>query len=252
MMLSMMLIACFQEAPEENPIEPEGSETNETSETSETSAEEPPPQLEAFTLLFEEDDGTLERASILSVEGSERDWELGIEGDLFDLHSPGMIDLSVLNGQDVTLTITYGEWEQDDRSILISDAEGPVYVGGTGAVELIQAHLGADLIAYGETVAEVVESTAYGTALLGYTMVDVQTDEGTLSVLPGELTPVLIDGQHWELIVHSAYMVLGEDSEVDCVTRVPVLSVEMIRTDAARQDTLERPDGFSKPEYGCG
>ena len=73
-----------------------------------------------------------------------------------------------------------------------------------------------------------------------------------MSVLPGELTPVVIDGQQWELVVHGAYKVLSEESGVDCVTRYPILSLEMFRTDASRQDIIERPSGEPPVEYGCG
>ena len=257
MLWSTVLIACFQSDPEvthSTPTEPEGVEATEPEE--ETGNPEVfgdlPPQLEAFTILFEEDYDTFERASLLSVEGSARDWELGIEGDMLDLHSPGMLDLSPMNGQDVTMKVTYSEWDENDRSIIVADDGGLVYVGGPDAAQLLEEHYGTSIVAYGDTVAQAYESTAYGNVLVGYTMVDISTDEGVVSVLPGELTPIVIDGQSWELVVHGAYMVLSEESDVDCVTRAPVLSLEMIRTDASRQDILERPEGFSKVEYGCG
>ena len=105
---------------------------------------------------------------------------------------------------------------------------------------------------YGETVAQAYEATAYSMVLIGYTLVDIKTDEGVVSVLPGELTPIVIDGQQWEVVVHGSYQVLSEESDVDCVTRHSVLSLEMTRTDASRHDIIERPTDARPVEYGCG
>lgn len=270
MLWSVIFVGCFQNEAREGTLAPvhntpssEGSSITQPSSFGSGSLLEgggngsqefgtPPPQLEAFTIFLEDDDGDFERDSILAVEGAERDWELSLEGDVIGLHSPGMVDLSVLNNRAVSMQVTAPYWSDNDRSIAISDAVGLAYVGGPSAPELLRQHFGEDVVQYGETLAQVIEPTMYGTVLIAYSSVDVLTDEGLVSVLPGELTPVTIDGQVWELAVHTSYVVLDEDSDVDCVTRASLLSLEMIRADAPRQDLVDRPDGLSKGAYGCG
>lgn len=150
------------------------------------------------------------------------------------------------------MTVTEPLEDDGEHSIAISDDLGPAYFGGPGAAALLVDHYGEDMMTYGETVAQAYEATTDSLVLIGYTMVDIKTDDGVVSVLPGELTPVIIDGQQWEVVVHGSYRVLSEESDVDCVTRHSVFSLEMIRTDVSRQDIIERPAGTRPVAYGCG
>jgi hypothetical protein len=266
----MLLVGCFSgesdptgdPAPIVDPTEPnaptepstptEPTDPGESNETGTTGEDASPPQLEAFTVFSDTSYSNIALDGMLSVIGADRDWELNIGGEVLMVHSPGQIDFSAFDGLEVALDLSGSEWSNDDRTLTLYDERGLAYVGGAHPAEAMEALWGRPIVSYGEATFEDWIGSGYGTSLLAYGPVDVQTDQGSVSVFPGEPTAVVLDGESWELTVLAAYQVLDEVSDIDCQLRTSVLSLEMVRVDSPRTEWIERPADLPMASYGCG
>ena len=121
----------------------------------------PPPQLEAYTASNWEavKYGSMSVQGQLSVEGSGRDWELEVDGQLVTVHSPGELDLSLMDGRDVTLSLEFLDEYELAPTLIVSDDEGPLYVGGALHFGTVEKVFGSNVVHYGELISKPVSYT---------------------------------------------------------------------------------------------
>jgi hypothetical protein len=189
-----------------------------------------PEQLEALTLSLTAggsggaSSATLEASGGATVTGQGRDFhvDVGAGALAFDLHLPGMSELSLLDGREVTVAVTRETAAYVEQlTVTIDDASGIAFMASNvpGA---------SSTIGWGELVAEEeVDGVVWG-----YTRVAVQHDAGSATPLPGDVVDATIDGAAWRIVPHAAHRV--EDAsgqESDCILPADVLGFEMLRVD---------------------
>jgi hypothetical protein len=206
------------------------------------------------------DDG-LEATGTLAVSGTADDPSLRIataEGEIgVDLHLPGSSELAWLDGADVTLSLpspeAYDRWTQ--APLVLSDDDGPAFVAQLigHSPDAADATFGVDFVRYGATHGyDEKGSTAFHTR-----SAVVQTDDGPIDVLPGEVHAISLDGVAWRFVLIAAYEVDEPSGTFEaaskCMGPPDALSFEMVRVDLddAAESMLVRPDAL-EPAIGPG
>lgn len=209
---------------------------SESSETDTNPTPDPgvvPEQLEALDLAITSGDNQISSsAGVLAISGADRQFAVqvgtGPELVAFDLHSPGASPLSSLDGLDATVQFT--EQGMGGRSVVISDATGPVYfgiVGDSPSLAPISETFGADFVSWGERVG----SEGDGTFVWTYAPAVFNTDTGPVELLPGEVDSIVVDGVEWRVVVTASYQVDVDPtaSELPGCSPESLLGFELLR-----------------------
>lgn len=169
----------------------------------------------------------------LGVTGSERDFVLSIaDGEVthtIKVHSPAQSDLAALDGKD--LTIGLGDSELSRPGLLIRDDAGVVYYAYSGHDVEGAAAAGVPVGNFGEPVARVTMSDEHSDIIREYTPVVFSTDEGDVSLLPGEVKSIRHGGKTFRAAVVASYSIRLEGAEVACPPSSHV-AYELLRVDA--------------------
>ncbi|MCB9763334.1 MAG: hypothetical protein H6739_26445 [Alphaproteobacteria bacterium] len=217
-----------------------------------------PDQLEAGGAILstlEDDFEALDVLGTLSVSGEGQDHTLAIvEPDdglvTFDVHSPGSSDLALLDGREITASLLPFGFSEE-RSLILSDDVGPAYILDAGfSMDAVNTALGSDVVAVGEVLAEDSDDTWSWT----YVALDLHTDDGLVTLLPGDVADVRIGGHPWRAVAIGGY-----DREArphaalpGCPVLEDLLSYELLRLDApAQDDVVVRPADLSPAAIGC-
>lgn len=189
--------------------------------------------------------GTL--AATRSDGASSVDLTLTIDETDFAIHSPTGIDLSDFVGTEITASIR-GEWMMP-TSLELHDAQGLVYVVESGAGNVFSA---ID-VQYGETLGQIVDEDDYQRI---FHALEVSTDDGVVSVKPGEVVTIHINNVSYRFGAIAAYEIdtIPNGEYTDCGGESPILSYELVRiTEEKTWPALVRPAGLEMALYsGCG
>ncbi|MCK6525362.1 hypothetical protein L6R49_28485 [Myxococcota bacterium] len=218
----------------------------------------PPEQLEAATAtpaLVQEEFTDLSAAGALQVSGEGQDLTLTVgegEGALtVDVHSAGRTDLSALSGLSVTADLLVWGFESSRSLLLRDEAGGLLYALDAGwSLDAVNEALGAERLRWGDEVATDKDDTW----TWSYTSLIVSTDDGELSLLPGDVANITLDGVPWRLAVVAAYAreVRPNAALPGCPVLDDVLSYELLRLETAGEDdVLIRPEGLDPASAGC-
>lgn len=214
-------------------------------------------QLEAASVQtdacpeFESCDGSDLATGVLAVErsagDSSVDLTLAIDDVSIAVHSPTGADLSDFVGAEVTAAVR-GEW-MIPTSLSVRDDAGLVYLVESGAGDAFAA-VG---VAYGEELGQIVDDADYQ---LTFRALDVSTDDGVVSVKPGQVVTIHLDGATYRFGAIAAYEVdtIPGGMYSDCGGESPMLSYELVRiAEAQTFPELKRPAGLDMALYnGCG
>lgn len=215
-----------------------------------------PEQLEAVDAVFpdEPDAGLYEGA--LAVEGGAQDFALtlsepGGEALSFQVHSPGAFDLAQLAGEGRAVHLLGGGLF-DRHSVVVADEAGPLWVADLGdRADAVSVVIGGRPVRAGAEVASERDQTWDWS----YTTLVVQTDEGEIELLPGEVETVTIGGVVWRFVAVAAYQrtPLPDAELTDCPVMEDMVAYEMLRVATVEAPTfVERPEGLGPAELGCG
>lgn len=212
-----------------------------------------PEQLEAIEVGLASSENEVVFSGVLAITGAERDFNLEVlqvEGGSFSstVHSPGMSDLSQLEGLSATLTLTpsglHGE-----RSVIVTDGDGPVYVADVGHGVDADSLFGAGFVSYGETLGTATDES-YDWE---FTPVVFQSDDGPVAVEPGKTGAITVLGASYRVAVIAAYKVTPHpDAALPCGGISDLLSYELLRVaTAAPAVEIVRPADKQLAHLGC-
>lgn len=163
------------------------------------------------------------------------------------VHSPTGVDLAAYVGTEVTVAAR-GGW-MEAMSLELRDEAGPVYVveaGDGDAFSVIE-------VKYGEVLGDIVDDADYK---LTFRALEVTTDDGAVSVKPGEVVTVHIDGLSYRFGAIAAYETdtIPGGEYADCGGESPMLSYELVRIEEdATFPVLVRPASLNMAAVsGCG
>lgn len=175
------------------------------------------------------------------------DLDITVDDIQFAVHSPTGADLSAFVGSTVSVAMNY-DWMLP-ASLELTDESGVLYVLESGAGDAFSE---ID-VQYGEELGSLVDDADYK---LTFHALDVTTDSGVVSVKPGEVVTVTIDGAMYRFGAIAAYETStipgGEYS--DCGGESPMLSYELVRIETERTWTpIQRPASLGMAAFsGCG
>lgn len=174
-----------------------------------------PDQLEPLSVLAPNDQGGTLGASgmVHVVANGDRAFTLSV-GDAataisLDVHTPGNSPLMQLDQKPATVQAT--SMEEGGRSLVLSDADGPLYIASFGddaGNSSLEKTLGKGFVTHGEEVARQGD----GTFIWSYTKGVFKTDEGDVALLPGEVKVIEIDGVSWRAVVTVAFTATTDPS----------------------------------------
>ena len=175
------------------------------------------------------------------------DLAITVDDVLFSVHSPTGVDLAEFAGSEVTASMR-GEW-MVPISFELHDADGPVYVLESGGGDVFSVVP----VVYGEELGAIVDDADYK---LTFHAIDVSTDDGVVSVKPGEVVTIHLDGASYRFAAIASYTA-GEipgGEYADCGGRLSMLSYELLRISAdATFPMIKRPDSATMALHsGCG
>lgn len=183
----------------------------------------------------------------LAVSGAASDPTLTIDGVDIALHSPTAAPLAELAGRVVTATVR-ADWMLPASLELVDDA-GLLHVVETGAGDAF----GHFELSAGEALGEVMTDDDY---LLTFHSVILETDDGPVELVAGDVVGVTVGGVSWRFALVTAYSVdtVPGGEYADCGGRLPMLSYEATRVDAPVSPVrLLRPEGLELAAHsGCG
>ncbi|MCK6506931.1 hypothetical protein L6R53_26765 [Myxococcota bacterium] len=198
----------------------------------------------------------LSLAGALSVSGGDGDWTLQIADPSLDpvptltVHSPGRADLSTLSGAQVQALLP-GDWFAEHYSLLLTDAQGPLYVLDMGLhAEQANAAFGEGFVSHGEVVGAEEDET-WST---WYTRVVFQTDDGAVQLLPGEVQEIRVGGLRYRAVAIAAWTrePRADAALPGCPVAEELLAYELIRVEQeVEADLVERPQGLAPATAGC-
>lgn len=216
-----------------------------------------PEQLEALDVAITTGDAQLSTAAgLLAISGADRQFavQIGTGPELVavDLHSPGASPLTSLDGLDATVQFT--EQGMGGRSVVISDATGPVYfgiVGDSPSLTPVADTFGSDFVSWGEPMG----SEGDGTFVWTYAPAVFNTDAGPVELLPGEVDSIVVDGVEWRVVVTASYQVDidPEASELPGCSPESLLGFELLRVaeEPVTVSTLTRLPDAVVSYVGC-
>lgn len=207
--------------------------------------------LESHSLTDGFDEVNLDEAGALQVTAGaeEGDWTLQVGEQSLALHSPSRVDLSALDGDEVTLYAqeTWG----GGPNVVISDEAGVVYLvtgvvgfDGTDAFGEARWRFG-EPIGHGEIINKYDEHNR-----VTYMEAVIADDSGDVVALPGEPLAVHFDGVQYRLTVIAAYQPYT-DPRMACGPS-DMLSIELVRVDDVDDTPLSRQGHFLAARAGCG
>jgi hypothetical protein len=191
----------------------------------------------------------------VTVDGSGGNWNLDVRTASrtikLDVHSAGHADLSVANGTGMAVSVQ-PETLSDELSLSIRDANGdPVYL--LEPVEpgpLTQELFGLGLIARDE---DLLTDNLNGWDLT-FTSAVLRTDDGDLTLFPGEPHEVAIDGHTYRAILLESFTAdLTEQGNLTCTGASERLAFELVRVEPGTADTtpLVRDATLDIPTSTC-
>ncbi len=211
-----------------------------------------PDQLEAFEIAGEQSYEAVERQGAVTVSGGERDFHLVLDDaagpvDLA-VHTPGMTDLKSLDGRTVTVTLE-PMGLHEERSVVVADEAGPLYVADVGHGVDADSLFGAGFVRYGETVGTSSDESydwEYAPAVF-------KSDDGDVSVQPGNVASVVLGGATYRVAVIAAYKVTPHpDASLPCGGISDLLSYEILRVETAPAAAkLQRLQSAELAHLGC-
>jgi hypothetical protein len=166
-----------------------------------------PDQLEALSVEPNSGSGAVAKTSgTLTVTGADRDYVLTLAGSGTPLgikvHTPGASPLAKLAADSMTIETTEGGF--GGPSLFVADGAGPMYVGvfgdGSGLADA-EARLGKGFVRRGDEVA----SETDGTFVWSYRKAIFKTDSGDVSVDPGDVKTIVLNGTTWRAVVIASY-----------------------------------------------
>jgi hypothetical protein len=174
------------------------------------------------------------------------DLAITVDGVAFSVHSPTGVDLAEFVGSEVTASMR-GEW-MVPISFELHDTDGPVYVLETGRGNVFSV-VPAD---FGEDLGFIID----GDYKLTFHAIDVSTDDGVVSVKPGDVVTIHVGGASYRFAAIASYTA-GEipgGEYADCGGRLSVLSYELLRIPAdSTFSSIKRPDTATMARHsGCG
>lgn len=190
----------------------------------------------------------------ITVTGEGQDFSMAISSGaaelVLDVHSPGASDLSTLDASDGTIDVFESSFE-GSRSFVVADDSGTVYFANAGdAGAEADALFGEGFASFGDEVG----STEDESFEWSYRYIDFQTDDGAVSLLPGEVETITVGGVDYRVAAIAAYdREPVEDAALPaCPVLTDMLSYELLRLEAtAEADFLTRPDGIPAAALGC-
>ena len=175
------------------------------------------------------------------------DLAITVDGVAFSVHSPTGVDLSEFVGSEVTASMR-GEW-MVPISFELHDTDGPVYVLETGRGNVFSVVP----VDFGEDLGFIIDDDDYQ---LTFHAIDVSTDDGVVSVKPGDVVTIHVGGASYRFAAIASYTA-GEipgGEYADCGGRLSVLSYELLRIPAdSTFSSIKRPDTATMARHsGCG
>lgn len=212
----------------------------------------PPEQLEALAVTGEAQYEEITHQGNLIITGSERDFSVEIEEHDFaskiGVHTPGKSDLSKLNGRAATVKLANAGLHEE-RSIIITDEAGPLYVADVGHGVDSDAMFGKGFVTWGEAVA----TNSDDLYDWEYTPAVFKTDKGDVSVLPGDTETIEVSGASYRVAVIAAYRVTPHpDAALPCGGISDLLSYELLRVEEKPAPVkITRPTTAKLAHLGC-
>ncbi|MFT3775113.1 MAG: hypothetical protein QM820_57940 [Minicystis sp.] len=144
----------------------------------------------------------------LTVAGAERDYTLSVDTGSaktsITVHTPGSSPLAKLAGEAMEIETTEGGFA--GPSLFVSDASGPAYLAVFGdglAISAAEERLGKGFVRSGDEVA----SETDGTFIWSYRKAVFKTDDGDVTLDPGQVKTLHLGGQTWRAVVIASYQV---------------------------------------------
>lgn len=214
-------------------------------------------QLESLTAVPDtEDMGILQFQGQLAVDGADGDFVLTITPDdgsaaaTVTLHSPGESDLRSLDGDEVSAWMpayAYGE----SRSLVLTEADDVVYAADQGVDrDAVNTRLGGEVVVPGDPVGTSSDDTYDWT----YRSVRIESDDGPVDLLPGEVEYVNLFDAVWRVAAIAAWDRTVRPGAVlpGCLAADSLLSYEMLRVSSAGEPEFRtRPTGEAAARVGC-
>ena len=193
------------------------------------------------------------RSGTAHVEGSGRDFRLVLDDVDVKLHSPGMSDLSSLEGRTIDASFSTADFATLNRAVVLETEDGIAFAADYGGGRaFVETWLGAGFVDWGKTVG----TESRDDRDWEYTTAAFATDDGSVEMLPGEVRTLRFGGASFRVVVVAAYRSTPDpDAELeDCGGSLDdLLSYELYRVDApVTAPRLVRPAGMSIAAIGCG
>lgn len=204
----------------------------------------------AGDIVLEEQDSAVAGLLDVSAGEDEGDWTLTIEDATWTYHSPSHADLSAMAGESVSVATQYNYTVAG--GLVISDDLGARFVSSSTTSEDGSTAFGHAVWRQGEVIGHGVVQKRIDNEeqKVEFTDVVVTTDDGEVSMLPGEPEAVTIDGESWRFTVLAAY--LADNPEHSKCGAPDIVSVEAVRTEEEPGPTIQRPSGLFAPVGSCG
>lgn len=212
----------------------------------------PPEQLEALAVTGEAQYEEVTHQGTLTITGAERDFSVNVAeaagAAKIGVHTPGMSDLSTLTGRAATVKLANAGLHEE-RSIIITDEAGPLYVADVGHGVDSEAMFGKGFVTWGDPVA----TNSDDLYDWEYTPAVFKTDKGEVSVLPGDTATIEVGGSSYRVAVIAAYRVTPHpDAALPCGGISDLLSYELLRVDAKPEPVkITRPTNAKLAHLGC-
>lgn len=216
-----------------------------------------PEQLEALSVASQAGSGSGATLSgKLSVTGTDRDFTLSVDSagtqTSLTVHSPAASPLAKLAGEAMEIETTEAGFA--GPSLFVADATGPVYMGVFGdgaAIAAAEARLGKGFVRSGDEVA----SETDGIFVWSYRKAIFKTDDGDVSLSPGEVKNLHINGATWRAVVIASYEVdTNPDADaLPACSPESLLGFELFRVSEAlaNETPIRRLDTLGPAYAGC-
>ncbi len=204
----------------------------------------------AGDIVVDEQDVDVAGLLDVSAGADEGDWTLAIDDATWTYHSPSHVDFSSMSGDSVTVATQFNY--SVSGGLVISDDTGPRFTSSSTASEDGSTAFGHAVWSRGDVIGHGVVQKRIDNEeqKVQFTDVVVTTDDGDITMLPGEPATVNIDGESWRFTVLAAY--LAVNPEKSKCGAPDILSVEAVRTEEEAGPALQRPGGLFAPVGSCG
>ena len=216
----------------------------------------PPDQLEALTVTGLTTGAEVTESGAVTVTGSDQDFTVTVgTAAPLTIHTPGKSDLSILGGRTLTVDFPVSEaFGPTTRTMLVTDAQGPVYVANLGYGIDTDTLFGAGFVTYGAPVASVVDQEPAGAGYIetDYGPLSFKGDTGAVSLLPGQVGAVTVKGVVYRVTVIGATDVTYHDNGQLACGPSSTMVYEMLRVATPPTPLqLVRPASLGPISLGC-